>query len=56
MCEQSTAEFRNGVPVLTLPKAKPSRHQAKKIPVTAGEAGGSQSAAQQREPQTADRK
>ena len=56
MCEQSTAEFRNGMLVLTLPKAEPSKHQAKKIPVTAGEAGGSQSAAQLREPQSADRK
>jgi HSP20 family protein len=72
ICEQSTAEFRNGMLVLTLPKAEPSKHQAKKIPVKAGEASGSpqrlepaggggsttgeQSAAQQREPQSAGRK
>lgn len=62
MCEQATAEFRHGMLVLTLPKAAPSKHQAKKIPVKAGEASGNgsttggQSAAPQREPQTAARK
>ena len=63
MCDQSRAEFQNGMLVLTLPKAEPSKHQAKKIPVTAGEshmaAGsttGAQSTTQQREPQTAGRK
>ncbi len=62
MCEQSTAEFRNGMLVLTLPKAESSKPQAKKIPVKAGEASGDgsttgeQSAAQQREPQSAGRK
>jgi hypothetical protein len=40
--------------VLTLPKAEPSKHQVKKIPVMAGE--GSGSGAQQREPQGAGRK
>ncbi len=61
MCEQSTAEFRNGMLVLTLRKAEPSEHQVKKIPVIAGEgkgAGsttGAPSMAQQREPQTAGR-
>jgi HSP20 family protein len=68
VCEQSKAEFRNGMLVLTLPKAQPTKHQVKKIPVTAGEAGatkksiaagsatGAQSATQQREPQGAGRK
>jgi HSP20 family protein len=41
LCEQATAEFRNGMLVLTLPKAEPTKHQAKKIPVTAGEGSGS---------------
>jgi HSP20 family protein len=36
VCEQSKAEFQNGMLVLTLPKAQPSKTQAKKIPVTAG--------------------
>jgi HSP20 family protein len=42
VCEQSKAEFRNGMLVLTLPKAEPSKHQATKIPVTAGQESGSQ--------------
>jgi HSP20 family protein len=36
VCEQSRAEFQNGMLVLTLPKAQPSKSQVKKIPVTAG--------------------
>jgi HSP20 family protein len=85
VCEQSKAEFQNGMLVLTLPKAQPSKQQATKIPVTAGEGNGSKStstgsqqqleskgsattpssagaatgeksAAQQREPQGANRK
>ncbi len=68
ICEQSKAEFRNGMLVLTLPKAQPTKHQVKKIPVTAGAAHttkpaigagsttGQQSTAQQREPQGAGRK
>ena len=63
MCEQSRAEFRNGMLMLTLPKAEPSKHQAKKIPVTAGASSmpaesttSEPSTAQQREPQTAGRK
>jgi HSP20 family protein len=47
VCEQSTAEFRNGMLVLTLPKAEPSKHQVKKIPVMAGEGSGSKSAGSQ---------
>ena len=62
VCEQSRAEFRNGMLVLTLPKAEPTKHQAKKIPVTAGAGNGSKSTVgelpgtQQREPQGASRK
>ena len=62
VCEQSRAEFRNGMLVLTLPKAEPTKHQAKKIPVTAGEGNGSKSTVgepsgtHQREPQGASRK
>jgi HSP20 family protein len=44
VCEQSKAEFQNGMLVLTLPKAQPSKQQATKIPVTAGEGNGSKSA------------
>jgi HSP20 family protein len=36
LCDQSKAEFQNGMLVLTLPKAQPSKSQVKKIPVTAG--------------------
>jgi HSP20 family protein len=54
VCEHSRAEFRNGMLVLTLPKAEPSKHQVKKIPVMAGE--GSASGAQQGVPQGAGRK
>lgn len=36
VCEQSKAEFQNGMLVLTLPKAQPNKQQVKKIPVTAG--------------------
>jgi len=43
MCEQATAEFRNGMLSLTLPKAQPSKHEAKKIPVKAAETNGSES-------------
>ena len=62
MCDQSRAEFRNGMLMLTLPKAEPTKHQAKKIPVTAsqgddgGLATGEPSTTPQREPQTAGRK
>jgi len=48
--------------VLTLPKAEPTKHQAKKIPVTAGQGNGSTSTVgepsgtRQREPQGASRK
>lgn len=62
MWDHSRAELRNGMLVLTLPKAAPSKPQAKKIPVTAGtgnEAGSMASApstAQPREPQPAGRK
>jgi HSP20 family protein len=47
LCEQAKAEFQNGMLVLTLPKAEPSKHQAKKIPVTAGQGNGSQSKSSQ---------
>jgi HSP20 family protein len=36
VCDQSKAEFVNGMLVLTLPKAQPSKSQVRKIPVTAG--------------------
>ncbi|HYM50871.1 MAG TPA: Hsp20/alpha crystallin family protein [Candidatus Limnocylindrales bacterium] len=36
VCEQSKAEFQNGMLVLTLPKAQPGKPHAKKIPVTSG--------------------
>ena len=41
VCDQSKAEFQNGMLVLTLPKAQPSKSQVKKIPVTAGASGQS---------------
>jgi HSP20 family protein len=41
LCDQSKAEFQNGMLVLTLPKAQPSKSQVKKIPVSAGTSGGS---------------
>lgn len=62
MCDQSRAEFRNGMLTLTLSKAEPSKHQAKKIPVPAsqgdgeGSAPGQPSTTPQREPQTVARK
>ena len=72
LCDQSKAEFQNGMLVLTLPKAQPSKSQVKKIPVTAGASSSSAGQAQQatgkgdasttgdrskeREPQTAARK
>lgn len=34
--DQTKAEFRNGIVVLTVPKSQPSKAQPKKIPVTAG--------------------
>jgi len=43
VCDQSKAEFQNGMLVLTLPKAQPSKSQMKKIPVTAGATSGSAS-------------
>ena len=46
ICDQSKAEFQNGMLVLTLPKAQPSKSQVKKIPVTAS-AGGSSGQTQQ---------
>ena len=49
MCEQATAEFRNGMLVLTLPKAQPSKHQAKQIPVKAAETNGSESKGSQQQ-------
>jgi HSP20 family protein len=45
LCDQSKAEFQNGMLVLTLPKAQPSKSQVKKIPVTAGVSGISTAAA-----------
>ena len=36
MCDQSKAEFRNGVLMLTVPKSQPQKTQAKKIPITTG--------------------
>ncbi len=36
LCDQSKAEFQNGMLVLTIPRAQPSKAQVKKIPVTAG--------------------
>jgi len=41
LCDQSQAEFQNGMLVLTLPKAQPSKSEVKKIPVTAGTSSGS---------------
>src|SRR5438132_8234131 len=52
MCEQATAEFRNGMLSLTLPKAQPSKHQAKKIPVKAAETNGSESKGSQERPES----
>lgn len=43
LCEQARAEFQNGMLVLTLPKAEPTKHQTKKIPVTAGQGTESRS-------------
>jgi HSP20 family protein len=37
-CEQSRAEFHNGLLVLTVPKMQPSKPQSKKIPVVAAPA------------------
>jgi HSP20 family protein len=63
VCDQTRAEFRNGMLVLTLPKAAPSKPQAKKIPVTAVESSipaesttSATSTAPAREPQPAGRK
>lgn len=42
LCDQSKAEFRDGLLVLTVPRAQPSKPQAKKIPIVAGSAGSSQ--------------
>jgi HSP20 family protein len=36
MCDQSKAEFHDGMLVLTVPKSQPSKTQPKKIPVIAG--------------------
>lgn len=41
VCDQSKAEFQNGMLVLTLPKAQPTRSQVKTIPVTAGSTSAS---------------
>jgi HSP20 family protein len=43
LCDQSRAEFQNGMLVLTLPKAQPSKSQVKKIPITAGASSSGQS-------------
>jgi HSP20 family protein len=42
-CDQSKAEFQNGMLVLTVPKAAPTKTQTKKIPVMAGSSTGTSS-------------
>jgi HSP20 family protein len=53
LCDQSKAEFQNGMLVLTLPKAQPSKSQVKKIPVTAGASSASTARARTATPSSA---
>jgi HSP20 family protein len=53
-CDQSKAEFRNGMLVLTVPKSQPQKSQPKKIPVTTG-AGASSPSGTQSSPSTTER-
>jgi hypothetical protein len=40
ICDQTRAEFRNGMLELTVPKRQPSQPEAKKIPVTSATSNG----------------
>ncbi len=54
-CDQSKAEFRNGMLVLTVPKSQPQKSHPKKIPVVAG-TGTASTSSTERQLESATRK